>query len=196
MLKRVFDIIFSLFGLIILLPFLLIIFLLVLIESKGGVFYRQIRVGKNNDDFKLFKIRTMFKDADKKGLLTIGERDNRITRIGYFLRKYKIDEFPQLMNILAGDMSFVGPRPEVRKYVDLYNEEQRRVLSVKPGLTDFASLKYYNENEYLSRFDDPEKEYIQTVMPDKIKLNLEYIRKQNFWLDIKILLQTLFKWVN
>ncbi len=195
MLKRIFDIIFSLFGLIIILPFLLIIFLLVLIESKGGVFYRQIRVGKNNDDFKLFKIRTMFKDADKKGLLTIGERDNRITRTGYFLRKYKIDEFPQLMNILAGDMSFVGPRPEVRKYVDLYNEEQRRVLSVKPGLTDFASLKYYNENEYLSKFDDPEKEYIQTVMPDKIKLNLEYIRKQNFWLDIKILLQTLFKWV-
>jgi len=195
MLKRIFDIVFSLLGLIMLQPFLLIIFLLVLIESKGGVFYKQIRVGKNNVDFKLFKIRTMFKDADKKGLLTIGERDNRITRTGYFLRKYKIDEFPQLLNILAGDMSFVGPRPEVRKYVDLYTESQRNVLSVKPGLTDLASLKYYNENEHLSKFDDPEKEYIQTVMPDKIKLNLEYIGMQNLGLDIKILLQTLFKWV-
>jgi lipopolysaccharide/colanic/teichoic acid biosynthesis glycosyltransferase len=193
--KRAFDIFFSILGLVIILPFLLIILFFVAIESRGGVFYNQIRVGKNNVDFKLYKIRTMFKDADKKGLLTIGVRDNRITRMGYFLRKYKIDEFPQLINILAGDMSFVGPRPEVRKYVELYSSEQLSVLSVKPGLTDFASLRYYNENEYLSGFSDPESEYIKTVMPHKIELNLEYIQKQNLALDIKIILKTIFKWV-
>lgn len=195
MLKRLFDILFSLFGLLFLFPFLLIIFILVVVESKGGFFYRQVRVGKNNIDFKIFKIRTMYKDADKKGLLTVGSRDSRITRVGYFLRKFKIDEFPQLLNILFGTMSFVGPRPEVRKYVDLYNEEQLKVLSVKPGLTDFASLKYYNENEVLSKFDDPEKAYIEIVMPEKLAINLEYIQRQNMAMDLKIIFQTLFKWV-
>ena len=130
MLKRSFDIISSLFGLIIIFPFLFIIAVLVLLESKGGIFYFQTRVGKNNLDFKLYKIRTMYKDADKRGLLTVGTRDKRITRVGYYLRKYKLDEFPQLLNILFGDMSFVGPRPEVRKYVDLYTQEQMKVLTV------------------------------------------------------------------
>lgn len=195
MLKRFFDISFSILGLLFLIPFLLIIFLLVALESRGGVLYKQSRVGKGNKDFNLFKIRTMVKDADKKGLLTVGARDNRITKTGYYLRKYKIDEFPQLINILAGQMSFVGPRPEVRKYVDMYDEEQMKVLTVKPGLTDFASLKYYNENEHLSQFDDPEKEYTEHVMHQKIKLNLEYISKQSFLLDIKIIVKTILKWL-
>jgi lipopolysaccharide/colanic/teichoic acid biosynthesis glycosyltransferase len=195
MLKRFFDIIFSILGLLFLMPFLLIVFLMVAIESRGGIIYRQSRVGKNNIDFKLYKIRTMIKDADRKGLLTVGERDNRITKVGYYLRKYKIDEFPQLLNILKGQMSFVGPRPEVRKYVCMYNEEQMKVLTVKPGLTDFASLKYYNENEHLLKFDDPEKEYIDSVMPHKIRLNREYIQKQNFLLDLIIIFKTFFKWL-
>jgi lipopolysaccharide/colanic/teichoic acid biosynthesis glycosyltransferase len=195
MLKRLFDIVFSFFGLIFLLPIFLIIFLLVVIESKGGFFYRQVRVGKNNIDFKIFKIRTMYKDADKKGLLTVGSRDSRITHVGYFLRKFKIDEFPQLLNILFGSMSFVGPRPEVRKYVDLYNEKQLKVLSVKPGLTDYASLKYYNENEVLSKFEDPEKAYIDIVMPEKLAINIDYIQKRSMAMDLKIIFQTLFKWI-
>ncbi len=196
MLKRLFDIVFSLVGFILILPFLIIICLIVIMESRGGIFYRQSRVGKNNMDFKILKIRTMYKDSDKKGLLTVGSRDARITKTGYFLRKYKIDELPQLINILMGQMSFVGPRPEVRKYVELYNAEQMKVLSVRPGLTDLASLIYYNESEYLSTFDDPEQNYIRVVMPHKIALNLEYIRKQNFWQDIRIIFKTLFKWVS
>lgn len=196
MLKRTFDITFSLLGLFVLLPVFLIIFLLVIIDSSGGIFYLQKRVGKNNKEFKLYKIRTMYKDAENSGLLTIGIRDNRITKVGYYLRKYKIDEFPQLLNILFGEMSFVGPRPEVRKYVDLYSIDQLAVLKVKPGLTDFASLIYYHENEHLSKFDNPEKEYIEILMPHKIELNLEYIRKQNFKLDIWIIIKTIFKWVN
>jgi lipopolysaccharide/colanic/teichoic acid biosynthesis glycosyltransferase len=196
MLKRTFDITFSLLGLFVLLPVFLIIFLLVIIDSSGGIFYLQKRVGKNNKEFKLYKIRTMYKDAENSGLLTIGIRDNRITKVGYYLRKYKIDEFPQLLNILFGEMSFVGPRPEVRKYVDLYSIDQLAVLKVKPGLTDFASLIYYHENEHLSKFDNPEKEYIEILMPHKIELNLEYIRKQNLKLDIWIIIKTIFKWVN
>jgi lipopolysaccharide/colanic/teichoic acid biosynthesis glycosyltransferase len=195
MLKRLFDIVFSLFGIILILPFLIIICLIVIIESRGGVFYSQNRVGKNNVDFKILKIRTMYKDSDKKGLLTVGSRDARITKTGYFLRKYKIDELPQLINILSGQMSFVGPRPEVRKYVELYNAEQLKVLSVRPGLTDLASLIYYNESEELSKVDDPEHYYIQTVMPHKIALNIEYFQKQNFWQDIRIIMKTLIKWV-
>ena len=195
MLKRTFDIFFSLIGLLAISPLLFVIALIVIIESKGGIFYSQSRVGKNNVDFKLYKIRTMYTNADKKGLLTIGNRDSRITKVGYYLRKYKIDELPQLLNILLGEMSFVGPRPEVRKYVDLYTVEQLKVLNIKPGLTDFASLFYYHENEHLSKFEDPEKEYIETLMPHKIELNLEYIRKQNFILDVLIILKTIFKWV-
>jgi lipopolysaccharide/colanic/teichoic acid biosynthesis glycosyltransferase len=195
MLKRTFDIFFSLIGLLTISPLLFIIALFVIIESKGGIFYKQTRVGKNNVNFKLYKIRTMYTDSDKKGLLTVGKRDNRITKVGYYLRKYKIDEFPQLLNILFDEMSFVGPRPEVRKYVDLYTAEQLKVLNVKPGLTDFASLTYYHENEHLSKFDDPEKEYIENLMPHKIELNLEYIRRQNIILDVLIILKTIFKWV-
>lgn len=193
MLKRVFDIVFSLFGIIVLLPFFLIISLFIVLDSKGGIFYFQTRVGKDNVDFKLFKFRTMKTDADKKGLLTVGSKDSRITKIGYFLRKYKIDELPQLINVLNGTMSFVGPRPEVRKYVDLYNKEQQQILQVQPGITDFASLEYFNENDLLAKSDNPEKTYIEEVMPAKIELNKKYIANPSLGTDISIILKTITK---
>ncbi|MES2276336.1 MAG: sugar transferase [Bacteroidota bacterium] len=196
MLKRTFDIFFSLTSLIILLPFYIIIGILVYTDSKGPVFYRQIRVGKNNINFKLFKFRTMHINADKQGLLTVGNRDARITKTGYWLRKYKIDEMPQLINVLIGDMSFVGPRPEVRKYVDLYQNEQLLVLSAKPGITDLASIEYRNENEILAKYEDPEKAYINIVMPQKLSLNLTYIRNRTMLLDLKIILKTLSAVIN
>jgi len=193
MLKRIFDIFFSLIGLIILLPFFILIALLILIDSRGGVFYKQIRVGLNGEDFKLFKFRSMRKDADKKGLLTVGGRDSRITRIGYYIRKYKIDELPQLINVLIGDMSLVGPRPEVRKYVDLYNQEQLKVLSVKPGITDYASIEYSNENEILGKAENPEEVYIKEIMPTKLKLNQKYISEKGLFRDVKIIFKTIKK---
>jgi lipopolysaccharide/colanic/teichoic acid biosynthesis glycosyltransferase len=173
---RLFDIFFSALGLIILFPFFVVFYLLIRIESKGGAFYIQERIGKNGKPFGLYKFRTMRVGSDTEGLLTVGERDSRITRIGYILRKTKIDELPQLLNVLKGEMSLVGPRPEVRKYTDLYTEEQRKVLSVRPGITDYASIEYVNENELLSKADDPERMYIEEVMPDKIKLNMKYLK--------------------
>jgi lipopolysaccharide/colanic/teichoic acid biosynthesis glycosyltransferase len=162
------------------------------LSSKGGVFYKQIRVGKNNKDFKLYKFRSMRVNSDKQGLLTVGSKDSRITKAGYFIRKYKIDELPQLFNVLKGDMSFVGPRPEVRRYVDLYSKEQMKVLSVRPGITDPASIKYRNENDILSSASNPEEYYIQHIMPDKLKINIDYINTQTFIKDIKIIFQTIF----
>jgi lipopolysaccharide/colanic/teichoic acid biosynthesis glycosyltransferase len=193
MIKRLFDIFSSLFGLIILSPFLFIISICILISSRGGIFYRQTRVGKNGKDFRLWKFRTMKPGSDKKGLLTVGGRDPRVTGIGYFLRKYKLDEFPQLINVLAGEMSLVGPRPEVRKYVDMYSPEQIHVLDVKPGITDYASIEYSNENELLAKSADPEKTYIEEVMPAKLKLNMKYIEEKSFWTDMKIIFKTVFK---
>jgi lipopolysaccharide/colanic/teichoic acid biosynthesis glycosyltransferase len=190
-LKRAFDLIFSLAGLIILSPLFLIIAIIIKSDSQGSVFYRQIRVGKDNRDFNLLKFRTMSTGSDKSGLLTIGGRDSRITNSGYFLRRYKLDELPQLINILRGDMSFVGPRPEVRKYVELYNDEQRKVLAVKPGITDVASIKYKNENELLEQSDNPEDFYIKEIMPDKIRLNLEYLNQRSFAKDVGIIFKTL-----
>ena len=177
----------------ILLPFFIIISLIIIIDSRGGIFYRQVRVGKGGRDFKLFKFRSMVSNADKKGLLTVGGRDSRITRTGYYLRKYKLDELPQLINVLIGDMSLVGPRPEVRKYVQLYNEEQMKVLSVRPGITDYASIEYSNENELLGSVDNPEEVYIRQVMPAKLALNLKYIREQGLITDMKIIFMTLAK---
>lgn len=193
MFKRFFDIIFSSIGLLILLPVFLIISLFIVIDSRGGVFYRQVRVGKNGKDFRLFKFRSMVTNADKKSLLTVGGKDSRITRVGYFLRKYKLDELPQLLNVLIGDMSLVGPRPEVRRYVDMYNEEQRRVLSVRPGITDYASIEYSNENELLGSVPNPEEVYINEVMPAKLDLNLKYIREQGLLTDLKIIFMTFAK---
>ncbi|MDD4150457.1 MAG: sugar transferase [Bacteroidales bacterium] len=191
--KRVFDIFFSFLGLLALLPLFLTISFLIIIDSKGGVFYRQVRVGKNNKDFKILKFRTMRPNSDKSGLLTVGSKDNRITKIGYFLRKYKLDELPQLINVLIGDMSFVGPRPEVRKYVDMYNQKQLKVLSIRPGITDYASIKYSNENELLSKSDNPEQAYINEIMPAKLTLNLKYIAEANIRTDIKLIFNTIAK---
>jgi len=191
LLKRTFDIIFSFLGLLFLSPFILIISLIVLAGSKGPAFFIQSRVGRNNKDFGLYKFRTMKTDSDRSGLLTVGNRDPRITNAGYYLRKYKLDEIPQLLNVLTGDMSFVGPRPEVRKYVDMYSVEQKNILNVRPGITDLASIKYRNENELLAGADDPEKYYINEIMPDKIRINLEYISDRSILKDIKIILKTL-----
>ncbi|MCW8897439.1 MAG: sugar transferase [Flavobacteriales bacterium] len=193
MMKRLMDIFFSLIGLIVLFPLFLIIALIITLDSKGGVFYKQTRVGKDGKDFKLFKFRSMAVGSDKKGLLTVGGNDSRITKPGYFIRKYKIDELPQLINVFIGDMSLVGPRPEVRKYVDLYNQEQQKVLSVKPGITDYASIAYINENEVLGRSLNPEKTYIEEVMPSKLKLNLKYIGEKSVVTDIKIIFRTIAK---
>jgi lipopolysaccharide/colanic/teichoic acid biosynthesis glycosyltransferase len=190
--KRLFDITASFFGILILSPLFIFISLWVGLSSKGGVFYKQIRVGKNNKDFKLYKFRSMRVNSDKQGLLTVGSKDSRITKAGYFIRKYKIDELPQLFNVLKGDMSFVGPRPEVRRYVDLYSKEQMKVLSVRPGITDPASIKYRNENDILSSQSNPEEYYIQHIMPDKLKINIDYINTQTFIKDIKIIFQTIF----
>ena len=189
--KRIFDLVFSIAGLILFLPVFLIISLLIKLDSKGPVFYRQLRVGKNNSDFRLLKFRTMRTNSDKRGLLTVGGRDPRITGAGYYLRKFKIDELPQLFNVAAGEMSFVGPRPEVRRYVDLYNDEQRKVLNVLPGITDVASIKYRNENELLEKSEDPESYYIEYIMPDKLKLNLDYIEQRTFTNDLKVIFKTL-----
>ena len=189
--KRFLDIVFSLLVLAVGLPFGLVIALLIVLDSKGSVIYRQSRVGRNNVDFRLYKFRTMCVAADRGSLITMGADDARITRVGAFLRKFKIDEFPQFLNILKGEMSIVGPRPEVRKYVDLYTPEQMRVLSVRPGLTDYASIRYVNENELLATSADPEQTYIQEIMPDKLNLNLKYIDEQSFRTDCKIIFETL-----
>ena len=190
--KRLFDIFFSLIGIIFLLPFFIIISILILLDSKGGIIYKQERVGKGDVIFKVLKFRTMRPDSFSKGALTVGSRDPRITNVGYYLRKYKLDELPQLFNVLFGEMSFVGPRPEVKKYTDLYTPEQKKVLSVRPGITDYASIKFRNENDLLASSDDPEKLYIEEIMPEKLKLNLEYINDNHILKDIKIILDTFY----
>jgi lipopolysaccharide/colanic/teichoic acid biosynthesis glycosyltransferase len=191
MLKRIFDIVCSFIGLILLFPLFVFIYVLIILESKGGAFFLQSRVGKNGKDFKLFKFRTMHINSDKKGLLTVGGRDPRITKVGYNLRKYKLDELPQLINVLIGTMSLVGPRPEVRKYVDLYNDSQNKILHVKPGITDYASLEYFEENELLAKSSNPENTYINEIMPAKLKLNEKYILEAGLFTDIKIILKTI-----
>jgi lipopolysaccharide/colanic/teichoic acid biosynthesis glycosyltransferase len=191
MLKRVFDILSSVTAITFLFPLFLIIGLLIVLNSKGGFFYKQLRIGKNGKSFYLLKFRSMQIGADNHGLLTIGARDARITRVGYFIRKYKIDEFPQLINVLAGDMSLVGPRPEVPIYVNLYTEEQKQVLKVRPGITDYASIQYRNENEILGKAKNPEQMYIKEIMPAKLALSLKYIKDQSLLTDIKILAKTI-----
>jgi len=193
MLKRFTDIFLSFLAILVLLPFMFVISLIVNFESIGGFFYFQQRVGKNGKDFKLIKFRTMYVGADKNGLITVGTNDKRITGFGKFLRKFKLDELPQLFNVIIGDMSIVGPRPEVRKYVNLYNSEQLKVLSVRPGLTDYASIIYIEENKILSESDDPEKMYVEKIMPHKLELNLKYIKNQTFFTDLKIIFETIFK---
>ena len=188
--KRLFDILLSGLGLLIISPLFLIVAIWIKLDSPGPIFYRQVRVGRYNKDFRIFKFRSMRIGSDKGSLVTIGGRDPRITRSGYFIRKFKIDELPQLINVLVGDMSLVGPRPEVRHYVNYWTEEQMHVLDVRPGITDPASIKFRNENELLAQAEDPEKYYIEVIMQEKIRLYLEYVQKHNFWYDIKIILDT------
>lgn len=175
---RFFDILFSFLGIVILFPLFIIIYILIIRESKGGGFYLQNRVGRNGVDFKVFKFRSMRTGSDKKGLITIGERDPRMTKTGAFIRRFKLDELPQLFNVLNGDMSLVGPRPEVREFVNLYTEEQRKVLSVRPGITDYASIEYVDENIILGLATDPKKIYVEEIMPDKLRLNMKYIENR------------------
>jgi lipopolysaccharide/colanic/teichoic acid biosynthesis glycosyltransferase len=193
---RFFDLLFSLLGLILLLPFFLIIWIILVICSRGGIFFMQERVGKNNRNFRLIKFRTMVSDADKQGGLTVGSRDSRITRIGFFLRKYKLDELPQLINVLKGEMSLVGPRPELRKYVDLYSEEQKKVLAIRPGITDIASLEYIDENEILGTSANPEQTYIEQIMPAKLELNRKFLENRrlgNYFRIIGLTIKKIFR---
>lgn len=193
--KRVFDLVCSTLGLIVLSPVLIGIAVKIKIGSDGPVFFKQIRVGEKGREFEILKFRTMVVDAEKLGKqITVGN-DNRITKIGAFLRKYKLDELPQLINVFKGDMSLVGPRPEVPRYVKLYNEEQKKVLEVKPGITDLASIRYRDENDLLGGVDNPEEFYINTIMPDKLALNLQYINENNIFVDIYIILKTIIKCV-
>ena len=184
------DFVFSLAGLIILSPVFLIVALLITVTSKGPVFFRQTRVGKDGRDFKVFKFRTMYADADKGGLLTVGGKDTRVTAIGYYLRKFKIDELPQLINVVKGEMSIVGPRPEVRKYVEMYSQEQLKALRVLPGITDYASIAYRNENDLLALANNPEDFYVKEIMPKKIELNFKYINNRSVQQYFKIITKT------
>lgn len=193
--KRVFDIVSAGLVLILLMPFLLVISLLIVLDSKGGVFFAQVRVGKNEKHFSLLKFRTMRPASESKGQLTIG-KDPRITSVGRFLRKYKLDEIPQLINIIKGEMSVVGPRPEVPKYVAMYTNEQKKVLSVRPGLTDLASIEYINESDVLAKSSNPEETYINEIMPHKLALNLVYIEKQSLIYDFKLIFKTMKKIVD
>lgn len=188
--KRLFDIVASGLGLLVLSPLFLILAIWIKLDSKGPVFYRQVRVGKDNKDFRIFKFRSMRVGSDKGSLVTIGGRDPRITRSGYFIRKLKLDELPQLINVFVGDMSLVGPRPEVRHYVDYWTEEQMHVLDVRPGITDPASIKFRNENELMEQAEDPEDYYINVIMQEKLKLYLEYVKNHTFWGDIGLIFKT------
>lgn len=187
------DIVLSCLGLLLLSPLFVIVALWIVIDNPGPVFYRQMRVGKDGKDFGLLKFRSMRIGADKESLITIGEHDSRITRAGYYIRKYKLDELPQLWNVLTGDMSLVGPRPEVRRYVDMYTDEQRQVLTVRPGITDYASIEYIDENRILAQAEDPDRTYIEEILPAKIALNMRYIKHQTLGEYMKIIFLTLAK---
>ena len=169
----------------------LLVSIIIKCSSKGPIFYTQTRVGRHNQDFRIFKFRTMCLNADQMGLLTIGDKDSRITGVGYFLRKYKIDELPQIFNVFLGEMSFVGPRPEVRKYVALYSTRQKKVLTVRPGITDLASIEYRNESALLDKQEDSNQFYIDVIMPHKLEINLSYIENRNLFKDIYIIFATL-----
>ena len=193
MIKRLFDIVLSFTVLLVLLPVFVVIVVLIVLSDGFPVLYKQQRIGLNQKAFWLFKCRTMVKNADKLGKITIGKKDPRVTTIGHLLRKTKFDEFPQLLNILRGEMSIVGPRPEVEEYVNLYKVEQQKVLSVKPGLTDYASIEYSNESELLGSSVNPHETYINVVMPAKLSLNLKYIEEKGIITDLKIIFRTMAK---
>jgi lipopolysaccharide/colanic/teichoic acid biosynthesis glycosyltransferase len=189
---RILDFLFSFLGLILLSPFFLLIAFFIKISSSGAVLYKQSRIGLKGVEFSVYKFRTMRLNSDKLGLITVGGRDPRVTSVGYYLRKYKLDELPQLINVLTGDMSLVGPRPEVKKYVDLYNHEQSKVLTIRPGITDWASIYYRDENVILGQSADPEKDYIEKVMPDKLEINLVFIENYSVVEYFKIIFTTIW----
>ena len=191
--KRIFDVLFSLIVILCFFSLGLILSILIKLSSSGGVFYSQIRIGKNAKPFKIYKFRSMKIDSDHSQKLTIGMKDPRITSIGFFIRKYKLDEFPQFINVLIGNMSIVGPRPEVKEYVDRYSDKQRKILTLKPGITDYASIEYFKENELLAASSDPEKTYIEEIMPAKLKLNEKYLENQSLGHDIQIIWKTIKK---
>ena len=191
--KRAFDLSISIVVLIVFLPLFIIVGLFIVLESKGGVFYRQERIGKDLIPFYILKFRTMYLNADNNSKLTIGSKDSRITKIGYWLRKYKIDELPQFLNVAKGEMSIVGPRPEVNKYVALYNNDQKKVLCIKPGITDYASLEYFEENKLLGESSNPEETYIKEIMPKKLKINLKYVENHSFLTDLNIICKTFLR---
>ncbi|MBM78676.1 MAG: glycosyl transferase [Crocinitomicaceae bacterium] len=191
--KRAFDLLISVVVLIIFSPLFIIVGIFISLESKGGVFFSQERIGKNLVPFKILKFRTMKLNSESEGKLTVGSKDNRITKVGYRLRKYKIDELPQFINVLKGEMSIVGPRPEVNKYVELYNQEQKEVLSIKPGITDYASLEYFEENKLLGESSNPEETYINEIMPKKLEINLKYVKKHSFFTDLNIIWKTFLR---
>lgn len=188
--KRLSDFLIALIGVILFLPILLVIAVLIKLDSAGPIFYRQIRVGRYSKDFNIFKFRTMYVNSDKKGLLTIGGKDSRVTKIGFYLRKSKLDELPQLINVVLGDMSFVGPRPEVRKYVNMYTQNQRKVLNFRPGITDLASIEFRDENNLLSKQKNPEYFYINVIMQEKLKINLDYLENRNLIKDFYVIIKT------
>lgn len=190
--KRLFDLFFSALGLILLSPVLLFASILIFFEDRGPIFFRQVRIGRFEHPFKILKFRTMSVDAETLGpQITIGDRDPRVTRVGHFLRQKKIDELPQLINVFLGEMSLVGPRPEVPRYVALYNQKQRAIFQMRPGITDLASISFRHESEILKQFNDPEKAYIENIMPQKLALNLEYLHTQSMIKDIFLILKTL-----
>lgn len=191
MLKRLFDFVFSFIGLLVFLPLIAAIAILIRKEDKGRLFYRGIRIGKHGKSFKIFKFRTMVENAEKLGGPSTADDDPRITRVGKFLRKYKLDELPQLINVLKGEMSFVGPRPEVKQYVDIFTEEEKAILSVRPGITDWASLWNPDEGAVLAGSQDPEQAYMEKIRPEKIRLQLKYLKERSFWVDLKIIFFTM-----
>ncbi|MGO9114286.1 MAG: sugar transferase [Thermoguttaceae bacterium] len=191
MLKRLLDMTVAAAGLLVLSPLLAVVALLVRLTSRGPVFFRQERMGRDFRPFRIYKFRSMVEDAPRKGNSVTFGADPRITRLGRFLRATKIDELPQLINVLLGDMSLVGPRPEVRKYVEMFRDDYEEILRVRPGITDPASIKYRNESELLGRVEDPENEYIARVLPEKIRLAKEYAQNSSLWLDLMIILKTI-----
>lgn len=194
--KRFLDILFSTTGILILSPLIIYISIRIKMDTTGNIFYKQKRVGKGGKEFYLYKFRTMRAESDKVNLLTYGGNDERITGFGSFLRRYKLDEMPQLVNVLMGNMSIVGPRPEVKKYVDLYTTEQRMILNVKPGITDMASIRFINESDLLAQQSNPEQYYIEHIMPEKIRLNMIFITQPTVFNYVKIIVLTLKKIVS
>lgn len=189
--KRIFDLFFSILGLILFSPLLLIVSIFIKIDSKGSVFFRQLRVGLGGKQFITYKFRTMFQDAEKKGVRLTSAKDSRITTMGKILRRYKIDELPQLINVLKGEMSFVGPRPELPEYVDLFREDYKMILMVKPGITDLASIKFLDESELMKDADSAEQVYINEILPQKIELYKRYVEKRSLSFDLYLIILTL-----